>query len=225
VFYDEQVEKIGNGVVIFLLGTTIYTFFLFTENMSPVGDLLPKETTFSGFPDIRNRAEKVPESVVNALKQTDDQGQEKPSSVGGKASKDLKRNEIDQIETAIKSHKVPLREAGLLFAGVSERPDIPANDMIIIPILRILSIGNLSSFTNPVQFDAMGEFRQDQMMRRTIIMNYARQEDPKYPTTLPTQQRKQGYVSRPPVGAAAPSAETKNTDNTPDDKQENKPPE
>jgi hypothetical protein len=222
VFYGEQIEKIGNGVVLFLLGTTIYIFFLFTENLSPVGDLLPEKTTFPGLPNVmgnklNNGAEKVPDSIANALKQQDDKGQEKPLSIGGKAFKDLKQDEIDKIETAIKSHKVSLKESGPLFSGVSERPDIPANDLIVIPILRILSIGNLASFTNPVQFDAMGEFRQDQMMRRTVIMNYARQKDPKYPTTLPAQQRKEIYVTQPPVGAASKSAETKNADKTPED--------
>ncbi|MDR3233396.1 MAG: hypothetical protein LBT46_07015 [Planctomycetaceae bacterium] len=109
VYFADGLEKAGNGVAIFILATSLYGFFLFAEDMSPVG------------------------AVINFESLT------------------------------------------------AEAPQ----DTLFVKTLRLLSAGNLSSFTKPVQFDTYQDFRQGQLMRRQAIMFYAANPGEKMPSEPP----------------------------------------
>jgi hypothetical protein len=53
--------------------------------------------------------------------------------------------------------------------GENEDAEV-SGDSIQIQMLRILTAGNLSSFTEPTQFDANGDFRQRHLQRRQAIL-------------------------------------------------------
>ncbi|GHT24131.1 hypothetical protein FACS189419_08880 [Planctomycetales bacterium] len=43
VYFSEKIENFGNGAALFLLALSLWTFYLFAETLSPVGDLLKPE--------------------------------------------------------------------------------------------------------------------------------------------------------------------------------------
>lgn len=63
-------------------------------------------------------------------------------------------------------------------AGVGEKKDATTpSDSAQIKILRILSAGNLQSFTKPQQFDQKGDFRQIHLRRRQAIWESVTKSD------------------------------------------------
>jgi hypothetical protein len=99
-------------------------------------------------------------------------------------------NELTRLLSRVKvKFIVPVEKAGnalallALFLGlygfflfsmdlspVGENPDATvADDSPQLQVLRLLTAGNLSSFTQPTQFDRNGEFRQYHLQRRKAI--------------------------------------------------------
>ncbi|MDR0608650.1 MAG: hypothetical protein LBG58_00895 [Planctomycetaceae bacterium] len=74
---------------------------------------------------------------------------------------------------------------------VGENPDAPVpSDSVQIQILRILSAGNLSSFTAPTQFDAQGDFRKNHLERRKALMeNVTGKNSLFYEGTVPPRRK------------------------------------
>jgi uncharacterized membrane protein required for colicin V production len=65
-----------------------------------------------------------------------------------------------------------------------------ASDSVQIQMLRILSAGNLASFTAPMQFDAQGNFRQNHLERRKALMeNMKTKNSLVYEGTVPPQRK------------------------------------
>ncbi|MDR0704114.1 MAG: hypothetical protein LBF88_03920 [Planctomycetaceae bacterium] len=61
---------------------------------------------------------------------------------------------------------------------VGENPDASVpSDSVQIQMLRILSAGNLSSFTEPTQFDALGDFRKNHLERRKALMENMKEKN------------------------------------------------
>ncbi|MDR2116629.1 MAG: hypothetical protein LBP87_09655 [Planctomycetaceae bacterium] len=103
------IEKAGNAVALFLLFLMLYGFFLFTMDLSPVGE--------------------NPDATVTA-------------------------------------------------------------DSVQVKMLRILTAGNLSSFTQPTQFDANGDFRQNHLERRKALMENVRVKNSLfYEGTIPPRRK------------------------------------
>ncbi|MDR0870336.1 MAG: hypothetical protein LBN39_06040 [Planctomycetaceae bacterium] len=76
-------------------------------------------------------------------------------------------------------------------AGVGDKNDATvASDSIQIKALRILSAGNLSSFTKPQQFDQGGNFRQRHLERRKAIWKSVTKSDGSlfYEGTIPPRR-------------------------------------
>jgi hypothetical protein len=63
-------------------------------------------------------------------------------------------------------------------------------DPLLIPIFRLLSAGNLASFTTPTQFDYEGTFTRNHLMRRQVIMHRAKYSSVSTPskTNPPTRR-------------------------------------
>jgi hypothetical protein len=75
---------------------------------------------------------------------------------------------------------------------IGENPDAPVpSDSVQIQMLRILSAGNLSSFTTPTQFDAQGNFRKNHLERRKALMeNMKAKNSLFYEGTVPPRRNK-----------------------------------
>jgi hypothetical protein len=66
-----------------------------------------------------------------------------------------------------------------------------AEDSVQIQIFRILSAGNLASFTTPTQFDAQGDFRKNHLERRKALMeNVQTKNSLFYEGTIPPRRDK-----------------------------------
>jgi hypothetical protein len=75
---------------------------------------------------------------------------------------------------------------------IGENPNAPVpDDSVQIQMLRILSAGNLASFTEPTQFDTQGEFRENHLERRKALMeNMKAKNSLFYEGTLPPRRNK-----------------------------------
>ena len=83
-----------------------------------------------------------------------------------------------------------------LFAGDLEPVGYPedasrGNGSVQISLLRILSAGNLSSFTNPTQFDRNENFRQNHLKRQQAIWEHYKKNEQKisYSGQIPPRRR------------------------------------
>ncbi|MDR3198256.1 MAG: hypothetical protein LBU34_10360 [Planctomycetaceae bacterium] len=74
---------------------------------------------------------------------------------------------------------------------VGENPDATvAQDSVQIQMLRILTAGNLASFTQPTQFDLDGDFRQRHLDRRKALMENVRSKNSLfYEGTVPPRRK------------------------------------
>ncbi|MDR2755541.1 MAG: hypothetical protein LBC20_07515 [Planctomycetaceae bacterium] len=120
-------------------------------------------------------------------------------------------NELTRMMSRVKvKYAVPIEKAGnavalfLLFfmlygfflftmdlSPVGENPDATvAADSVQIKMLRILTAGNLASFTNPTQFDRDGDFRQNHLKRRKSVMeNVKTKNSIFYEGTVPPRRK------------------------------------
>ncbi|MDR2705773.1 MAG: hypothetical protein LBC02_08350 [Planctomycetaceae bacterium] len=74
---------------------------------------------------------------------------------------------------------------------VGENPDATvAEDSVQVQILRLLSAGNLASFTTPTQFDAQGNFRKNHLERRKALMENVKAKNSLfYEGTIPPRRK------------------------------------
>jgi hypothetical protein len=120
-------------------------------------------------------------------------------------------NELVRMMSRVKvKFAVPIEKAGnvvaliLLFlmlygfhlfamdlSPVGENPDATvAEDSVQIQALRILSVGNLASFTNPTQFDKDGNFRRNHLERRKALMENVKAKNSLfYEGTVPPRRK------------------------------------
>ncbi|MDR3182187.1 MAG: hypothetical protein LBT89_04565 [Planctomycetaceae bacterium] len=168
VSYADPVEKVGNGAVLLVLATLLYTLFLFAENLSPVGDLIDAEHIAVTLPDMKDLLVTLPDNLKKKL-----ESKVSDKSELDKAIRDMEPATQQVIISAIKNNEIKGSEIAFI-RGATFKPE-PPPDTFFIQALRMLSAGNLSSFSKPkpTQFDMYQEFLQNQLMRRQVIMHYA----------------------------------------------------
>ncbi|MDR2440736.1 MAG: hypothetical protein LBE12_15345 [Planctomycetaceae bacterium] len=120
-------------------------------------------------------------------------------------------NELTRVMSRVKvKYAVPIENAGnvvalaLLFltlygfflftmdlSPVGENPDATvAGDSVQIQMLRILTAGNLASFTKPTQFDEDGDFRKNHLERRKALMENVKAKNSLfYEGTVPPRRK------------------------------------